>query len=622
MKVNFISIHPQLTKYILLDISKSPEYYYKGEIHYDWLKGRIITRTGLNYENKIKQFLLYQLGLENELGDNLMIILGGIGTGKSSTIKYILNNFDPSNLSCGKCESKCISSPKIFHFDFEKFQDEDLDQHTFDNFWSVVTNNIDLQIGNGIPLEEEITSFWLWCLKQQILTYNAGNLYKQIDALKYHIISAKEHNSLWGLSPEDLVKNLISNRVELIKSLSSEDLAWYKLFLLKYIHFEKQSENCKCFIIIFDNVDHLESALQKAAVKFSILITDILHARTIITIRPLTWARNVHSHILVTTQNHYSPSIFTVLDSRVNRFIDTKKISETDAKALKKLTEIFIGNSKHRLLPKLLSATSGISIRYALRNFANMLESPILADIEFDIENEIPFPSLKVSDFIRAYFFGQRDVMIKHSFENLYSINFDNRIEYSLIKPRILDFLIRINKGYSHLLHLSDFLRKFNYDDDMIRSSLVDLMLRSRPLLWCEEGYNNHKLDSFAKVVVSPIGHGYYGSLFGEYYYDEVCLADGLYDKVPLENVYNFHKEITQQDFIEIQYFKNHFGQGLYNRFYSSKYISISYIHWQNFVVGLKNRANKESVNLDFERGQYINNAVKELLTNHKKPYD
>jgi len=616
MKVNIAKQSVDIIQYLLLDIAQHLDLYKKGELHYDWSKGVIVNRKSIDYEEMLTSFLQVNNRENLKLGDKILIVIGGIGTGKSSAIEYVIHKVAQKKIICKKDGESIEVNPTILKFNFNDIDDELSQMEVAEFFWSTISSTIEKNTPSVLTPEEEITKFWLWCLEQNSLMQKSSYLQKEINALKHHITYALEYKPYWDYSPEKLVEILIESRVKIFENMSPSDLAYYKLFLLKYISLFKHPSNCVYFYILVDNVDQFDSNLQKVITKFSIFMSDVLNSKTIVTIRPLTWARSPHSHVLVNTQIHYSPDIIKVIESRFEKYIEENEISYELESAMRALTNIIIGKSKHRFLPKLLRATSGISLRFALRNYGNLLISPILTDVDHNYDSDIPFQNLRVSDIVKAFFFSDEDSIIARSYTNLYSIGQDNHIKYSLVKSRILDYLIRIEKGCTKVINLFSFVKMFNSDEEMIEEALLELMLRSRPLMWCEDGFKKINHDSHANIVITPIGHGYYNDLFGEFYYDEVCLANSLTHMVSLEDVYEHHLVITKQDFDEIRYFKNEYGASAYKQYYDSGITSLSLLHWEKFRIGLRNRASKENKKINFEREETIKNTVSKILLN------
>lgn len=208
---------------------------------------------------------------------------------------------------------------------------------------------------------------------------------------------------------------------------------------------------------------------------------------------------------------------------------------------------------------------------------------------------------IKVSDLAKAFFFGDTDTIRQDCFENLYQANNQSRTDFILIKSRILDFIYRICNLTSPITEVFDFALMFNYDETVVISTLNEMLRRSRPLLWSEDGFKIENPKSKARIMVTPIGKGYYERFFGEYFYDEVCIAAGPKTNVTPRAVYDFHTKLTDQDLKEIQDFSKKYGSILYRSIYFDDMPGMSFLHWQKLQVGFKWRDNYASDQIVFD---------------------
>jgi hypothetical protein len=184
-------------------------------------------------------------------------------------------------------------------------------------------------------------------------------------------------------------------------------------------------------VVIIDNVDHLPPYLQNQIINNAIWLTEFLKVRLLIAVRPLTW-ENQHGHKTLELEEHLSPSLADVLCSRLQYIIDYDSPTADEERAVRWLILELRDDRSH--LRNLMYGTSGISVRAAIRNFRNFLSSPILND---------DHDHLRPSELARAFFFGGEQSLDHDNIDDLFSVRNIRSTHVSLIKPRLLDFIIR-----------------------------------------------------------------------------------------------------------------------------------------------------------------------------------
>lgn len=622
MTVNLSHLHSRLTRYLFDNsIENLENFYCPLKETYDWRNDSktIKTESGSDFETKIRTFFVRDS--KSPDADNVRVIIGGIGTGKSTTVQRVLKNLFDGEFLCKHSTREdlhCDHKPLVLYLDFELTKEEESHRNTdlksLDAFWSSVTSNIEttgaINFDSGM---REIVDFLLWCLTQKKLLANSILIHKFLEAEKQTLFEFQNKAALRS----ELGKTIKYTLNILLSNMSAQDFCWYIVFKFKYQLFVYDKSRCNCVYVILDNVDHLNPDTQTTAVSFAINLSEILSAKTIITIRPLTWERSTHAHTLVDVLYQYSPVVTDVIEKRVDWFIKNESISAAEEKVLKSLVNQLIGKTRHyNPLSNLLKATSGISVRFGLRNFANMLESNIFSNIEVEEYDFDILDKFKIWQIARAFLFGNRDHILTHSFDNLYSV--DKSKSAPLLKARILDYINRICGGETEVAKVVLFCEAFKYEKEIIITALNDLLMRRRPLIWCNLGYNlrpeSKTTELFGKVVITPIGKSYLADLFGALFYDEQCLAKNLNDFVDVESIIDFHSYLTDADLEDISNYCNKNSAELYRKFYPKESISLSFLHWKNLFTGIE----KLSAHLDFhydpQRLNWISKQVNNIL--------
>ena len=592
--------------------------YSHGRYAYDWEHGTdLMPCEPGSYEKFLEDFFHRDPG-SHEQADNVMIVVGGIGTGKSTAIRRALHRAGGMARTCSRAGTDaraCIHKPRILEFDFRTDEDRvadgdsDVDAEK-QRFWNHVASELEARPGNELPVAAEVTSFWNWCLGEKRLLDLSPILHQELGVQKHAIRAAVTNDeSLWPRAQH--VRSLVIAREKLIRSFSHQDLVWYNAYLLRY-QIDTSLIPCHCAYLFLDNIDQLHPKVQRLAAETAITLSEVLRSRTIIAIRPLTWKRSVHGYTLIRTEKHRSPAIFDVLRKRVNSFIENNGLAKPEADALRSLVTIMSGKGRDPLVGTLLDATSGYSVRFALRNFSNMFDSPTLRSLP---DTSTAFHEMRVSDLARAFFCGERSQIIPHAFENLYAVRGDMRTEHWLIKPRLLDILCRSLQGTSRINELADILRRFGYSDNLLLTAINELLIRTRPLIWSEEDMHCNDLGSPAQVTVTPIGWRYYRDLFGEVYYDEVCHPVDAFAVTGLRAVYEFHLQLTEQDLREAAAAKGKYGAVFYFSHYPDDMPGLTVLHARRVIRAILNRIRIRDTDVyDVKRDEWVAKRFREIL--------
>jgi hypothetical protein len=596
------------------------EHYCAGTRAWEWESGQGYTLEPGAYDHKLMDFFADDPGRDVHQRLNIMVVIGGIGTGKSTAVRHAWNKASSSPRKCSRIADPrhvCNTPPNLLDIELaglapqaSRSQKRSIAAHAQASaFWQTVATL--LQQMNPVRFDLELECrFWRWCVDKSSISDRSTTVQKWLGAHDFQIRAVTDSKPYAGWTLPQLTQALERAREELFHEMEPQDLAWYRAFQLAFVRTIAAETKCRCRFIILDNVDQLEPEVQREAVDFVILLAGIINARALIAIRPLTWERAFDAHVLVRMENHCAPSFRNVLMTRLSHL---EKSGGCPPGAIAHLRALVDELTKEpSLWHDMFEATAGLSVRFALRNFANMTQSPILPAIS---STPKPFDSMRASEFARAFFFGDGGTIDTHAFENLYRIGNDFRHGYRLVKMRLLDFTIRIDNGVTSLRRLKTSLEPFGYDDHMIFRALNELFRRSRPLLWSHEGHDSLAMTPSSRIAATPIGHGYYTNLFGQLYYDEVCLASSLRDVVSPERVIAFHNELWDQDEREIRRFVRTQNAHRYLSIYPApEILGISVVHAQKLRVGFEKRKFALPMGFDPDRDVFLRSRIAELL--------
>jgi len=601
------------------DVTSSDDYC-SGTRCYQWETGKLKELPPNEYEDTLAEFLLQDPAAKVKAGLDVMVLIGGIGMGKSTTVRRLIRLLETQTRTCtdsSAAAGHCSCPPIVLCFDAGDMseparhlpQKERIDNQ-MNEFWNIAASRVENLLGASFSFETE-AAFWAWALEQSGIRDRSTVLHRWLNESNYQIRALATKTAYAGWSIDHIAHSLEQQRSELMKHIPERDLVWYRMFQLIYAVKILKLFQCSCRYIFLDNVDQLEPDVQRGLVDFVILLSDVLRARTFIAIRPLTWERSVHAHMLVRVKNHCSPSVREVLMKRVAKLSQDKGCPVDAPAYLRSLISSLTAPGS--LWGDMFDATSGLSVRFAIRNFLNFAQSRLLPPLS---ESTNPLENMRASEIARSFFFGSGESLLHQNLENLYALGTDMRQEYRLIKPRILDFLIQVCDGSTTLDELAITLGRFGYRAPLLLKAINDLLLRSRPLLWSQDGYKIpiSSLTSRSKIAVTPIGRGYHANLFGQLYYDEICLASSSIDVVPLEQVIAFHKEIWEQDKNEIVLATRKHGPGFYLSLYPRERPAISAIHAANLKEGVERRSVSPPPGYDPGRVEAIAREVEALV--------
>lgn len=596
--------HHATLKQILIKEDIEEDEFSPGIIDYDWEYG--VSQSPVTqgeHESFVRGFLQSDAGTTKFDGGNFLILKGGIGTGKSTTINRLFNEYVGTPRYCSlsnnvKGRELCIHPPTVLRFDFGDWRDVESGagkkyKNQKQRFWREIGSIINPFIIDQMQVKSEVTEFWLWYLKQSkalTKTHNISNyLNSYLDEIK-KLTELIEEDADLEVDKEPLFETLSSVRKQIYTSLSPKEKAWYFVYQLLYIR-EEQPNNCHCIFIVFDNIDQLHPKLQVLAVNTAQSLNTIYNARTIIAVRPLTYQHTIHGYYLTHIERHKSPDISDVINKRVSSYISQYPDSFTpyEEEALKQCINKITSGRRYNSLATMFHSTCGYSVRFSLRNITNFMSSPIFKKIS-EKPND-PFSGHKRSDIYEAYFLDETGRFRQQAFEDLYMLNGSNNPKAFLIKSRILYLLTNApQKSQVQMRWLVDILQWFGYNNNDIKIAINNLLQRSRPLVWCEDGFEISKLKSKGRITLTPVGWGYYNNIFGDIWYDYIHLTQTSISKGSLsierlcEYVYDFHRELTNVDFVEVKTFVGNTNMSLYADLYNQENPSMSYIHGKRIV--------------------------------------
>ncbi|MBK7233814.1 MAG: hypothetical protein IPH93_16525 [Saprospiraceae bacterium] len=364
-----------------------------------------------DYEESLINF--FKSRIKNEKSHPILVLVGGIGTGKSSTIRYALHT---SNI-CNNCSYSSICTRDYgsrIIIDFINFKST-LDTYSEDakynkslrksqvkEFWINILKILDIVLKEEMGIEIEISDFWIWLVNDKRDSISI-EIYKLLYP-KREMFSNSVQNSAE-------LRNL---RTEFYTELSIANLVKYKLLQISFLRKDKMAN---CNFIIFDNTDTLPPKLQKKVIDFSIYANNLLHCISIIPLRPSTLFANRDASTFFDLKEHWKPSLQNIFYTRLENY---KKNGDQDVYLLLKMLIDTIRDNK--FFSDVIISTSGKSIRYALRNFYKFCLSPLI--VTHVDGKPVEYILLQTNSFYQAYFCSDSElqVMDEENFTNMLAL--------------------------------------------------------------------------------------------------------------------------------------------------------------------------------------------------------
>jgi len=544
----------------------------------------------ISYENQIANYFCGEEAHINTNGGGVVVIRGATGSGKTSAIRrgiYLaelklkqrrkrekldvvwleLNNLDDSILSASKRE--------------------------MDNYiWRTLAVEIENFFEYTPVSETDRLPFLYWLKNHSNITAKIRNIFQFFELNSKYLDAISSGSGLHGLTVVEC-EQLVDKEWKLcVSSVSDQEYALYKIACLRFA-LQKSDNSITHRVIVVDNVDHLPPDFQRTVVNAALWMSEFLGVRLLIAVRPLTW-ENQHGHKSLDLEEHLSPSLADVLVTRLEYIRDFEFSNTHEHETVNALIRELRIEKAH--LRNMLYGASGVSLRAALRNFRNFLSSPIL------FGTQLSFPSrrdehLKPSEIARAFFLGPDDCIDHDNIDDLFSVGGSRDPRRALIKPRLLDYILRIQTGRARISEVIAFVTGFGFSRGEIVAAINELMLRKRSLLWCDalgNIENGEGLEGCATIAISPMGASYYGRLYGEYLYTEACLANDQTEKVPSWSVVEFSKNLIAIDEEQITLFVDANSGADYYSAYGVDIPSISFVYWRRFFSAAVRRQSVE----------------------------
>ena len=555
-----------------------------------------------DYEGSILDKLLKPI-------DPVLCIKGRMGSGKTTTIKYIMENF----INKVECECQGVDYPDrrlTAWVDFKELVTES------DATIQDLVDKICTQLWNKCIyyLDEDFEYRQFWDHLFQINEYGSDGFVEDVVG------------NIHGDYPE--IRNVkkvdekeIDNRKIVKKRLKDKSSIWYLRYLIllyRYLIQIRFLNHRECAIIILDNVDSLSTELQRNLVKIMIGCAHSHGPLFVILVRPETFERHGLNDILRDIIVHQSPRPHQVILSRLERFLaepsaffkaaqtltdDEKRIATTY------LRKIYPKLKRGNAFKEFIESASGKNIRNAL----------VLSQSIFELTvGEMKRRDLTVHYLIRAIVrFGNPQF---RTYQNSRIINpfdvegvTDGRY---MTKIRLLKYIAGRGGSCHTPTILSTFapfsMLNLTLNQDVTAKALEELLSNDCQLL-TSNGYDSFHItpeDDQDELSITEIGRGYIDHLVHNIHFLQEIMLDarvesdfqipsGYIDKLAekLSVMIRFLDKVHLSDVREVRAFDEK-GIASYARIFDPHLMSFEiiqrvYDHTKKLIRSLKQKAKK-----------------------------
>lgn len=280
---------------------------------------------------------------------NLVIYFGGLGAGKTTTVKYILRRFEERSVELRE-KYVCSSNPcvrKPIYLEFSNLVDTDRDRAINDVFHRLrlaifrrlIEEWLDVSGNNVSIIEAEDPKFLV--LRRVLIANDLvrfhGNNYPELAALWSDELALENDDLLYNLRFSDtgLIEKIklwrrAAQQYESVISRFRDDPENSKTFIILALKFllSKCSQANPLNLIVIDNLDQLLTPTIDAIIK---RLYDIAHQTTYLPLLvPLRPSSISPTGYVSDTQpkDHYGPNNFQMIKERLEKFVLTRSRTE------------------------------------------------------------------------------------------------------------------------------------------------------------------------------------------------------------------------------------------------------------------------------------------------------
>lgn len=545
------------------------------------------------------------LSFASSQNPQLCVLVGGMGSGKTTTLKYLKSHY-LKNTSIVFCDlDSCIDVSKA---NSDGLSDIDVAV--------MLTRSLSFFINHLILPEKEWKNLWTWGLSPE-----AGRDHPAKNILSDAASKLRsELGNDWLSESEDAIK-IRKNCLREIICRPVDFLTYQALCIDYYLTCESKDDRSN-FLIIFDNIDPLPPRAQYQIKEFASRLQTSAHCKILLSMRPLTYSSNFQSaNRTVEVIEHIGPSIVALIEHRIQNGIlntdmpnlavkiheDSREQVINQQQAKEWITAVLTTIKQQRNHPQplgdpnanlFIDGLCGHSLRSALIIGPKIFGSkviPILGTIG-EVSSNPHRSHVKDHDVIRAILEGWHSHFQARQgriTDNLFDLGVDVSSRSCTSKVRILNKLAESNNGIVSLGELRQHLSCFGYESQVILDTVNSIISQTKRLAWSDSVSQYPTLDGFqsTKLKISDAGRFYINYAMYNLEYVQAVHVDVLLPKEEtlehdprnfvdrIRSLELFIRYLNDQDKKEVLRVLYNNAACDYNCVYKAKLFSIDIIH-------------------------------------------
>jgi len=273
---------------------------YRWNVISDLLSDDFVDKFG-DYEYRLLDKLLFP-----SKPAPIICIVGAIGTGKSMTVKMIVNAIN----SIGHCQ-RGHTKRNVCFVDLNQYAEFSDKNELFD----VLIEAIHIALNDVVPdmlrMEKEISSFW------PLLVKGEGDFSTKL--VRGALIDELKHDNLMKF--DDCSANM-DQYIEEYKKLK-ENKEWYFQYLLllwRYVKREHFRDDMQCCLFVIDNIDWQPPPIQEKIISRILPYAHLSNSPFLLAMRPAAYFHNKLGARLVDIEEQEGPKPFPVIIDCLHKF--------------------------------------------------------------------------------------------------------------------------------------------------------------------------------------------------------------------------------------------------------------------------------------------------------------